>query len=160
MRRLLRLLDGTPGRQTWKVLSWGFLAYFWSLINDAPLNVDSVLGMSGYLFMEVLLNLLSLLCFWLAAREGAKGGADSRLSSRVLLWTLLAFLWSSADDIPLVAFWLEPLRSGFWYPFDVAIHAVSLIFFYLAVRRSPSTLPASGEQTEGTKGTPRPEIAP
>jgi len=113
---------------------WGAFAYFWSLINDAPVNADSILGRSGYLLMEVVLNLLSFLGFYLAAREATKGSGLSRMPSRVALWTLLAFLWSSADDLPFVAFWLDPLRPKIWYPFDAAIHAISLVFFYLAVR--------------------------
>jgi hypothetical protein len=130
-------LEGTYGRQTWKILMWGSLAYFWSLINDAPLNADTLLGQSwsGYLIMEVVLNLLSFLCFCLAVREATKG---RDFSGTAVLWTLLAILWSSADDIPFVALWLGPLRTQFWYPFDAAIHAVSLVFFYLAVR-APST---------------------
>jgi len=113
---------------------WGAFAYFWSLINDAPVNADSILGRSGYLLMEVVLNLLSFVCFCLAAREATKGSGLSRTSPRVAFWTFLAFLWSSADDIPFVAFWLDPLRRELWYPFDIAVHAISLVFFYLAVR--------------------------
>lgn len=122
---------------------WGALAYFWSLINDKPVNADTLLGHSpgtGYYFMEVLLNLLSLSCFCLASHEAIKGRSIPGTPLKVVLWTILAFLWSSADDIPFLADKLGLLRTGFRYPFDIAIHGVSLVFFYLAVRESKASI--------------------
>jgi hypothetical protein len=86
--------------------------------------------------MEVVLNLLSLLCFCLAVREAIKGRTVPRTLWKVALWTALAFLWSSADDVPFSTDILRHLRTEYWYPFDIAIHGVSLVFFYLAVRES------------------------
>jgi hypothetical protein len=120
------------------MLSWGVLAYFWSLINDNPVNADGLLGRQGYYLMEVILNLLSFLCFCLAAREAIKGRAIPGTTLKVALWTVLAFLWSSADDIPFLADRLGVSKTESWYSFDIAIHAASLVFFYLAVRGSSS----------------------
>ena len=84
--------------------------------------------------MEVILNLLSLLCFCFAAREAVKGRSPPGFPLREVMWVALAFLWSSADDIPFLVELLGPLRIEYWYPFDLGIHAVSLVFFYLAAR--------------------------
>jgi hypothetical protein len=113
---------------------WGALAYFWSLINDSPINADGWLGPEGYFVMELLLNLLSLSCFCLAFSETIKGRLNPRINLKDGLYITLAFLWSSAEDIPFLAHRLGPLRTDFWYPFDIAIHGVSLVFFYLAIR--------------------------
>jgi hypothetical protein len=51
------------------------LVYFWSLINDNPINADQLLGSQGYYLVETILNLLSFLCFCLAAHEATKGRA-------------------------------------------------------------------------------------
>jgi hypothetical protein len=115
---------------------WGALAYFWSLINDSPINADGWLGPEGYYVMELVLNILSFSCFYLASREAIKGRSNSRVHLKDGLFIALAFLWSSADDIPFLGHGLGPLRTDFWYPFDIAIHGVSLVFFYLAVRES------------------------
>jgi hypothetical protein len=131
-------------RHTWKIVAWGAFAYFWSLINDDPLNADRLLepyfGHIGYYYMEIFLNLSSLVCFCLASREALKGRSAPGTSLKVALLTLVAFLWSSADDIPfLYRGGMETLKTQHWYPFDIAIHAVSLIFFYLAVRESKTS---------------------
>jgi hypothetical protein len=120
--------------QTWRIVMWGALAYFWSFINDSPINADGLLGHEGYYVMELLLNILSLSCFFLASREAIKGRSNPRVHLKVGLYIALAFLLSSADDIPFLAHRLGPLRTNFWYPFEIAIYGVSLVFFYLAVR--------------------------
>lgn len=132
----MRPLSTILARQTWRIVLWGALAYFWSLINDSPINADGWLGPEGYYGVEVLLNVLSLSCFYLASRETIKGRLNPRVQLKVGLYIALAFLWSSADDIPFLGHRLGPLRTDFWYPFDIAIHGVSLVFFYLAVRES------------------------
>ena len=113
---------------------WGALAYFWSLINDNPINADVILGPNEYYVMELLLNILSLSCFWLASRGAIKGRSNPRVHLKDGLYVALAFLWSSADDIPFLAHKLDPLRADFLYLFDIAIYGISLVFFYLAVR--------------------------
>lgn len=119
-----------------RVLAWGALAYFWSLINDRPVNADTLLGGRGYYFMEGVLNLLSLLCFVLAAREAVRGRAAPGVVRRVALWTALAFFWSAADDIPFLTARLRPPGAESWYLFEAAIHLVSLAFFYLVIREA------------------------
>jgi hypothetical protein len=130
-------------KQDWKIAIWGTLAYFLSFINDPPLNADTLLGHHGYFFMEVLLNLLSLSCFCLASREAIKGRSIPGPPLKVALCTVLAFVLSSADDIPFLASGLHLPRTEFWFQFDIAIYGVSLVFFYLAVRQTNVSITTS-----------------
>jgi len=122
-------------RRTWLTLFWGAFAYFWVIINDYPVNADQLLGKGGYLLMEVILNSFSLLGFCLAAREVAMGRAVPRMAWRAWLWTALAFL-TSADDISLSAHVLKLPKSDLSFFVNIAIHASSLVFFYMVVRES------------------------
>jgi hypothetical protein len=152
-------LDLAPGRQPWKILFWGALAYFWSMINDDPVNADLLLAKPphpGYYLMEVVLNLLSLICFCLAAREALKGQNFRNLRVKVALWTILAFLWSSSDDIPFLkdGLGLSSITSEYYY--DVVKWSVSLFFFYLAIRRSTVQDP----RVEKARKVPTTEVPP
>jgi hypothetical protein len=49
-------------------LFWVFLGYFFSVIDDDPVNADQLLGKSGY-GMELVLHLPTAFSFYLAARE-------------------------------------------------------------------------------------------
>ena len=60
-----------------------------------------------------------------------KERAFPRTTLKVVFLTVLAYLWSAADDIPFVWDWLETARTG--YPFNLATHTISLVFFALAV---------------------------
>ena len=110
-------------------MAWGALAYFWFLINDQPINADSILGKQGHFFMEVVLNSLSLSCFALAAHEAAGGAAGRRATWRVTVLAVMAFLTSSADDsagLILPGLVTPELR----YPFEAATLGTSLVLFY------------------------------
>jgi len=116
-----------------KAMAWGALAYFWFLINDQPVNADSILGRQGHFFMEVVLNSLSLSCFILAAREVAGGGSGRRTTWRVASLAVMAFLVSSADDsIGLILPGL--VTPGRRYPFEAVTLGASLVLFYFMLR--------------------------
>ncbi len=112
-----------------KIVLWGFLGYFWTLIDDDPVNADLLLGKTGYT-MEFVLHALTIFFFYLAIREAAKRVG---LSWTTALWIVLAFLSSSADDAAFINL-ISLIRHDYWYPLDVAEHAASLLFFYLAIR--------------------------
>jgi hypothetical protein len=117
-----------------KVGFWGFLAFLVSLIDDDPVNADQLLGFQLWYVMEVILRLLSIFFFYLAVHEAMKVDSSTRSAWKVAAWTALAFVWSSADDIPLNA--VRVARYTYWYPFDLVTHAVSFGFFYLALRET------------------------
>jgi hypothetical protein len=120
---------------------FAFLAYFWSLVDDKPVQFDSVLTWpevtrfhpaGPHIFMEVVLHVLTLAFLVLAAREALKGSHLS-LSSTVGFWllVLIAFGLSYVQNIPLDS--IQTLATYQWYPLDLGEHVASLVFLYLAV---------------------------
>jgi hypothetical protein len=129
----------------WKAAIWGALAYFWPIVNDAPVNADMLLGRNGYYFMEAVLNLLSLLCFAMAAREAVDRGAGRGTTWRVAALAVAAFLMSSADDsLGLIHPGL--LKAGLRYPFEAATIGASLVFFCLMLRDGGRNEPTKASQ--------------
>jgi hypothetical protein len=128
-------------------IGWGVLAYYWSLINDAPINADTLLGRQGYYYMEAVLNLLSLSCFVLVAWSLLRGRAGA-WPKRVALWMAMAYLWSAADDTPAYQIIPRMMRLDDRYQLEAAFHVISLAFFFLMVRDS-----ASPERIKGTGST-------
>jgi len=121
-------------------MAWGALAYFWFLINDQPINADSILGKQGHLFMEVVLNLLSLCCFVLAAREVANEDVGRGTTWRIVGLAVMAFLVSSADDsVGLIRPRL--LTPVIRYPFEAVTLGVSLVLFYFMLREGRAHAP-------------------
>jgi hypothetical protein len=123
---------------TWRTIGWGALAYYWFLINDAPINADTLLGRQGYYYMEAFLNLLSLGCFVAAAWTSVRGRGKGEWPKRVALWVAMAYLWSAADDTPAYRIIPKIMRLDDRYQLEAAFVLVSLIFFYLIVKESAS----------------------
>jgi hypothetical protein len=127
-----------------RVLLFAFLAYFWSLVDDKPVQFDSVLTWpevtrfhpaTPHIFMEVVLHVLTIAFLYLAVREGLKGTALTQAKAlKVSLLTLAAFVLSYAQNIPLDA--LQTFVTQDWYALDLVEHVVSLAFLYLALREA------------------------
>ena len=124
-----------------RLLFFAFMAYFWSLIDDGPVDFDSVLtwpevtGGLQHIFLEVLLHALTLGFLWLALWEALKGSevsAGRRL--RVAALGLGSFWASYFQNTPFLA--LGNLPSGSWYPLDAAEHLVAVALLCLALRES------------------------
>ena len=124
-----------------RVALFVFLAYFWSLVDDKPVQFDSVLTWpevtrfhpaGPHIFMEVVLHVLTIAFLVLAAREALKG---SRLSpsSMVGVWllVLVAFVLSYAQNLPVDS--IQTLATYDWYPLNLGEHVASLAFLYLAL---------------------------
>ena len=130
-------------RKRW-IFLFGFLAYFWSVVDDAPVYFDSVLTWPEVtrfhpflprLYMNIVLHLLTLvflcLAIWLSMEE------TDRTRSKVFkvsILALLAFILAYAQNIPLTA--VQDAEENSWYAFDVAEKVASIGFFVFAVREA------------------------
>ena len=124
-----------------RVLFFVFLAYFLTLVDDAPVHFDSVLTwpevtryqpVIPYLVDFILLGSVFLLLI-LALRETAKGGSMTpwRKVADMLL-VVLAFGLSYLQD-----FESEPIHGivvNHWYELDLVEHIASGAVLYLALR--------------------------
>jgi hypothetical protein len=142
----------SAGRQ--RVLLFVFLAYFWSLVDDAPVNFDSVLTWpevtrdnpaAPHYFLEVILHLLTVFFLYLAVRESLKGKAvNSQKNVEIALLTLVAFGLSYLQNAPLGV--IRHLITHHWFELDLLEHIASGTFLYFALRialtpRQDSTCP-------------------
>jgi len=128
------------GRQ--RLLLFVFLAYFWSLVDDAPVNFDSVLTWPNvtrhnpaapHYFLEVVLHVLTIFFLSLAVRESSEGKAvDSRKKFEIALLTLVAFSSSYLQNAPLGV--IRHLVTHHWFELDLLEHIASGAFLYFALR--------------------------
>jgi len=117
-----------------------FMAYFWSLVDDGPVDFDSVHIWPGvppvlqHPLSEVFLHVLTLAFMYLAIRQAlsGKGAAPLRKTLQVSILTLAAFWASYFQNTPLEA--LPLVVQNAWYPLDFLEHAVSVALLYLAIR--------------------------
>lgn len=127
-----------------RILLLAFLAYFWTVIDDAPVFFDSVLTWPEVtrfhpfiprLFMNVVIHTLTAVFLYLTIRESIKG-ASVRLRDAigVIVLTLMAFVSAYAQNIPL-NFVQNVVRTS-WYSFDFTEKLVSIIFLYFAVHEA------------------------
>ena len=142
VRGRLAASKGSSG-QEWmgRLLFFGFMAFFWSLVDDGPVNFDSVLtwpevtGGPQHLFLEVLLHALTLGFLCLGLREALRG--SSTPGGRTLGVALLggiAFWASYFQNTPYTG--LENLPPDNWYVLDAVEHLVAVAALWLAVRES------------------------
>jgi len=141
------------GRQ--RALFFVFFAYFWSLVDDAPVNFDSVLTwpeVTRYQpivphFMDYVLLGLVLSSLYLAVREFLKGRRTTPTEKAELgLLTLVAFGLSYIQDIEVDA--VRSLVNSSWYQLDFVEHiasaAVLCLVLRLALSRPPMKKPLGG----------------
>jgi len=131
------------GRQ--RVLFFVFSAYFWSLVDDAPVHFDSILTwpeVTRYqpfvpYFMDYVLLVVVLSFFCLAVRESLKGkrttGKEIALFS---LLTLVVFGLSYIQDIQVGP--VNELVARYWYTLDLSEHVASAAVLFLVVRHALS----------------------
>jgi hypothetical protein len=127
-----------------RTLLFAFLAYFWAMVDDAPVFLDSVITWPEVtrfhpflprLFMNIVIHALTALFLYLTIRESMKEtNVGLRNAPRVIILTLVAFVLAYAQNIPLVA--IQKVVETSWYPFDFTEKLVSIFFLYLAVRET------------------------
>jgi len=126
------------------VFLFAFLAYFWSLVDDKPVQFDSVLTWpevtrfhpSGpHIFMEFVLHALTIIFLSLAVIEGLKGTSlNVQKALKVFLLTLVAFVLSYAQNIPLDA--VQSIVTQDWFQLDIIEHLASVLVFFFAIREA------------------------
>lgn len=158
-----------------RILWFAFMAYIWSVTDDAPVYLDSIFTWpevtSGFqhMFLEVLLHLLTLLFMSLALEEAFKlrrerilveepfRSANRKISTKIgkrrllviISFTLLALISSYAQNLPLA--FLESISGEAWYRLDILEHIISIAFLYAAVRFTISIPPlAKAQPLSGT----------
>ncbi|MDA4123977.1 MAG: hypothetical protein OK438_00810 [Thaumarchaeota archaeon] len=124
-----------------RFLLFAFVGYLWSVIDDAPVNFDSVLTwpevtrlnpLLPHLTLELLLHLATLVFLYLSVWEISDGALhlhDGRLWIYMLLG--IAFILSYFQNIPLHSV-QSAVRSS-WYELDVLEHLASVLVFGLAL---------------------------
>lgn len=127
-----------------RTLLFAFLAYFWAVVDDAPVFFDSVLTWPEVtrfhpflprLFMNVIIHGLTALFMYLTIRESMKGKkASLQYARRVVALALVAFVTGYAQNIPLAE--IQDVVRTSWYPFDLAEKLTSILLLYLAVREA------------------------
>ncbi len=113
---------------------YAYLAYFISLVDDAPVYFDSVFtwpevtGGNQHYILEVTFHLLTLLFMLLALSKFVKPSKlfSTRMAMPILLISI-AFLLSYAQNLPIDV--LKSLIQGDWYLLDILEHALSVMFF-------------------------------
>jgi hypothetical protein len=134
-----------------RIAFFAFMGYFWSLIDDGPVNFDSVSTWpevtSGFqhILLEVILHVLTASFFYLSVREALKGEkiASLRKTFQVFLLTLAALWAAYFQNTPLEI--VQVVARNGWYPLDFLEHAVSVALFYFAIRTSASPKPGLSE---------------
>ena len=127
-----------------RILLFAFLAYFWAVIDDAPVFFDSVITWPEVtrfhpflprLFMNIVIHALTALFLYLTIRESMKGvSVRLRNTLRIVILTSVAFVLAYAQNIPLAP--IQNVVETSWYPLDFTEKLVSIFFLYLAVQEA------------------------
>ena len=142
--------------KTGRMTIWfAFMAYIWSVTEDAPVYLDSVFSWpevtSGFqhIFLEILFHLLTFVFMamaYLSVLLSKKDQKDSVTFKYLLLswkfylgFALLStsFVLSYAQNLPLSQF--ESISGIPWYNLDIEEHTLSIMFLYATVRIAAST---------------------
>ena len=127
-----------------RVMLYAFLAYFWALVDDGPVNLDSVFTWPEvttappHLLLEILYHALTLTFAILAVVEAGRGTARGK--GRLALISALvavAFVLSYAQNLPIYE--MQYLAEYGWYQLDLVEHALSALVLYLAITVSKMT---------------------
>lgn len=124
-----------------RILMFAFLAYFWAVVDDAPVFLDSIITWPEVtrfhpflprLFMNIVIHALTALFLYLTIRESMKGTSVSlRNTLRVVILTSVAFVLAYAQNIPLAP--IQSVVETSWYPFDFTEKLASIFVLYLAI---------------------------
>jgi hypothetical protein len=140
LRPRLASRAGGPGEgREGRIAFFAFMGYFWSLVDDGPVNFDSVSTWpevtSGlhHTVTEVILHVLTAAFMYLAVREAVAGRriTTARRLIGVSVLAVAAFWAAYFQNTPLEA--VQLLMRTAWYQLDFVEHAVSVLLLYLAI---------------------------
>ncbi len=122
-----------------RIILFASIAYFWSFIDDAPINFDSVYTWPEvtnglhHSIMEVVLHALTFFFLYLTMREAFKGikKGEKRIFYAYTL-AFIAFILAYAQNIPIDP--VQDIVLKAWYPLDLAEHLLSFVVLYFAIR--------------------------
>jgi hypothetical protein len=125
-----------------RILFYAFLAYFWALVEDGPVYLDSVFTWpevtrfnpaAPHFFLEALYHLLTALFLILTIREAAKGRSLRPLrAGGVDLLTIAAFGLAYFQNIPIGS--IQAFVETQWYQLDIAEHLLSVLTLFFAIK--------------------------
>jgi hypothetical protein len=125
-----------------KVLLLASVGFYWSLVEDGPVYLDSVFTWpevtrfnpaAPHLFLEVLYHVLTAVFFILALREAGRGIAlERRELIAVTLLTFCAFVSAYAQNIPLSE--IQNFVEMNWFLLDFIEHLLSAILLFVAIK--------------------------
>jgi hypothetical protein len=128
-------------RRSDRFLLFAFLGYFWSVVDDAPVDFDSVFTwpevtrfhpVLPHYTLEVIFHVATLGFMYFSVREVSSGEIKlNRRALRIYLLLALAFLLSYAQNIPLGA--VQSIVESSWYQLDVLEHLGSVAVFGVAL---------------------------
>ncbi len=118
-----------------RVMLYVFLAYFWALVEDAPVYLDSVYTWpevtrfhpaEPHLFLEVIYHVLTALFLVLAVQQ-VRGGVKlgTRWVVAVILLMGSAFILAYAQNIPWR--YIQDIVESQWYQLDMVEHVLSAV---------------------------------
>ena len=129
-----------------RLLLFAFLAYFWAVIDDAPVFFDSVLTWPEVtrfhpflprLYMNIVIHALTIIFLYLTLREAMKGRTlTKRRKYAVWAFGFIALVLAYAQNIPLPL--IQNIVQTSWYQFDVAEKFLSFVFLWLGIREATS----------------------
>lgn len=131
-----------------RVLLWAALAYFWALVDDGPVFLDSVFtwpevtSAPPHFLLEILYHLLTAAFMVLAVREMSRGRRVGPWRwGFVVVLVLAAFGLAYFQNVPLAM--VQKLVDEQWYLLDVVEHLLSAIAFSLALWAAAYNEPGS-----------------
>jgi len=124
-----------------RILLFGYLAYFWAVVDDAPVFFDSVLTWPQVtrfhpflprILMNVVIHLATAGFMYLTMLEAIRGTrVRLRNATRIITLTSLSFVIAYAQNIPLVI--IQNVVNSSWFAFDFVEKIVSVLLFSFAV---------------------------
>jgi len=125
-----------------KVLLLASLGFYWSLVEDGPVYLDSIFTWpevtrfnpaAEHILLEVVYHVLTAIFFALALREARKGVTlEGRKFLVATFFAFCAYLFAYAQNIPLSG--IQWIVESNWFVLDLTEHILSAISFFIAFK--------------------------
>ena len=125
-----------------RVMLYASLGYFWALVDDAPVYLDSVITWpevtrfhpaGPHIFLEILYHLLTAIFLFLGLREAVKGRATNTMKlAASSAMVALAFVLAYAQNLPFDS--IQAIVENNWYQLDFVEHLSSALLYLAALK--------------------------